>query len=115
MRKRTVGRKFNRQRDQRKALIKLMCAEVFKHGRIKTTEARAKELRRFVEKFISRAKKNDLSARRYLLRYFPEELVKKIIDEIVPKYKTRQGGYTRIIKIEPRKSDASKMAFIELV
>ena len=115
MKKRKLGRKFNRQRGQRKALIKLMCAEVFKHGKIKTTEAKAKELRRFVEKFISRAKKSDLSARRYLLRYFSEEIVKKIADEIVPKYKTRQGGYTRIIKIEPRKSDSAKMAFIELV
>ncbi len=115
MRKKKQGRKFSRKRDQRKALMKGLVAELFLHERIKTIEARAKEARRFAEKFLTKAKKGDLAARRYLLRFFPNKIVKKLIDEIAPRYKTRQGGYTRIIKLGMRKSDGAKMVIIELV
>ncbi len=115
MRKLKKGKKFSRKRNQRKALIKSLSAELFLHERIRTTEAKAKELRRFAEKFITWAKKGDLASRRYLLRYFQKKLVKKLIDEIGPRFKQRQGGYTRIIKLGPRKSDGAKIAIIELL
>lgn len=115
MRKLKRGRKFSRKRAQRKALIKNLSAQLFSHEKIKTTEAKAKELRKFAEKFITRAKKGDLASRRYLLRYFPQKLVKKLVEEIGPRYKQRQGGYTRIIKLEARKSDGARVAIIELV
>ncbi|MDD4989944.1 MAG: 50S ribosomal protein L17 [Candidatus Pacebacteria bacterium] len=115
MRKQKQGRKFHRERDQRKALIKSLMREIFLKERIKTTLAKAKEIRRFAERAITKAKKGDLASRRYLLKYLSPALAKKVIYETAPKYKLRNGGYTRIIKIEPRKSDSSKMAIIELV
>lgn len=115
MRKRKQGRKFSREKDQRKMLVRGLVAAFFLREKIKTTEGRAKELRRFAERFLSRAKEGNLSSRRYLLRFFPKTLVKKLIDEIAPRYKERQGGYTRIVKLGPRKSDGAKMAIIELV
>ncbi len=115
MKKRKKGRKFSRKRDQRKALLKLLARAVFLHGRIKTTEARAKEVSKFVEKCITRGRKGDLSSRRILLRYFSKDVTKKIVDEIAPRYKDRPGGYTRIVKLGRRISDGAKMAIIELV
>ncbi len=115
MRKLKQGRKLSRKKDQRKALLKSLASAIFLHKKIKTTEAKAKEVSRFVEKSITRAKKGDLSSRRILVKYFSKDLVKKLIDEIVPEYKDRKGGYTRIIKLGPRKSDGAKMAIIELV
>ncbi len=115
MRKQKQGRKFHRERDQRKALIKSLMREIFLRERIKTTEARAKEIRRFVERAITKAKKGNLASRRYLLKYLSPAVAKKVTDEIAPRYKLRSGGYTRIIKVEPRKSDSSKMAIIELL
>lgn len=115
MRKRKRGRKLSRKRNQRKALLKSLAQAFILKGKIKTSEAKAKELRPFLEKFITKAKKKDLSSKRYLLRFFPKKIVKKLEEEIVPKYKERKGGYTRIIKLGPRKSDGAKMAIIELV
>jgi large subunit ribosomal protein L17 len=115
MRKLKKGRKFSRVRDQRKALLKNLSVELFVHEKIKTTEAKAKELKSYAEKFITKAKKGDLAARRHLLKFFPKQVVKKLIEEIAPLYKERPGGYTRIIKLGPRKSDGAKMAIIELV
>ena len=115
MKKLKKGRKFSRPRAQRKALIKNLSAELFLREKIKTSETKAKELRSFAEKSISRARKGDLASRRHLLRFFSKDIVKKLIDEIAPKYKERPGGYTRIIKLGPRKSDGAKMAIIELV
>ena len=115
MRKLIKGRKFSRESDQRKALLKGLSAQLFLRGRIKTTEAKAKELKGKAEKFLTRAKKGDLSARRHLLRFLPKRIVKKLVDEIAPKYKDRNGGYTRVIKLGPRKSDGAKIAIIELV
>lgn len=115
MRKRKIGRKFSRKTDQRKALLRSLVEALFIKEKIKTTEAKAKETAVLAEKLITQAKKGDLSSNRYLAAYFNKDLVKKIIKEIAPKYKERKGGYTRIIKLEPRKSDASKMAIVELI
>ncbi len=115
MRKRKKGRKLSRKRDQRKALLRSLANSLFLKEKIKTTEAKAKEIRPFLEKIITRAKKNNLASRRLLLQKFSPKVVKKIIEEIASKYKERGGGYTRIIKIGPRKSDGAKMAIIELL
>jgi large subunit ribosomal protein L17 len=115
MRKRKKGRKLSRKRNQRKALLVSLASEFFLKEKIKTTEAKAKEVASFIEKQITRAKKGDLHSRRLLARFFPPKLVKKIIEEITPKHKERKGGYTRIIKLGPRKSNGAKMAIIELV
>jgi len=115
VRKLKKGRKLSRKRDQRKALKKSLARSLFLYGRIRTTEAKAKEIRIFSEKMITKAKKADLNSKRYLARYFSKDLVKKTIDEIAPKYKSRPGGYIRIIKLGPRKSDGAKMVIIELI
>jgi len=115
MRKLKKGRKFSRERDQRKQLLKALTRELFLREKIKTTEERAKELRSFAEKYVSRAKKGDLASRRYLLRFLSKNIVKKLVAEIAPRYKERKGGYTRIIKLGPRENDGAKMAIIELI
>jgi len=115
MKKLKQGRKFSRKRNQRKALLKSLARAIFLSGKMKTTEAKAKEVSSFAEKCITRARKGDLSSRRILLKYFSKDLVKKLMNEIGPKYKNRKGGYTRIIKLCPRKSDGAKMVIIELV
>lgn len=115
MRKLKQGRKFSRKRGQRKALLKSLARALFLNKKIKTTEAKAKEVSRFVEKCITRARKGDLASRRILLKHFSKDLVKKLVDEIGSEYKERKGGYTRVIKLGPRESDGAKMAIIELV
>lgn len=115
MRKRKKGRKLSRKRDQRKALLKSLAVALILKEKIKTTEAKAKETSSVVEKFITKAKKKDLSSQRYLNRFFAPGIVKKLLNEIAPKYAERSGGYTRIIKLGQRKSDGAKMAIIELV
>ena len=109
------GRTLGRKPEQKKALLSALASSLFIHERIETTLPKAKELKPFAEKLITRAKKGDLSARRHLARYFDNQTVKKLIEEIAKKYENRPGGYTRVIKLGLRKSDASKMAIIELV
>jgi len=115
MRKLKKGRKFSRKKDARKALLRSLVESLFIHQRIKTTLAKAKEARMLAEKLITKAKKNDLSAIRELRCYFDKDLVEKITKEIAVQYKDRKGGYTRIIKLEPRTRDASQMAILELI
>lgn len=115
MRKLKRGRKFSRKKDQRKALLKSLARSLFLNGKIKTTEAKAKEVLKFASKLITRAKKKDLSSRRYLAKFFSKDLVKKLVDEVGPRYAKRKGGYIRIIKLGPRKSDGAKIAIIELL
>lgn len=115
MRKRKKGRKLSRKRDQRNALLKSLASAVILKERIKTTEAKAKEVSVYVEKFITTAKKGDLASRRRLSQFFSPKIVKKLMDEIAPRYEKRGGGYTRVIKLGQRKSDGAKIAFIELV
>jgi len=115
MKKRKGGRKLSRKTDQRKSLLKSVAREFFLKEKIKTTEAKAKEVRGFIEKKISRAKIGDLNCRRLLAKDFSPQIVKKLVEEIAPRYKERKGGYTRIIKLGPRKSDGARMAIIEFV
>jgi len=143
MKKRKKGRKLSRKKDQRKALLKSLANAFILKEKIKTTEAKAKEVRSLIEKSITLAKsiqtsfpikggvdtdkrpaisaslneagKKDLAARRQLLKIFPQNLVKKLIEEIAPRYRKRQGGYIRIIKLGGRESDGAKMAIIEFV
>jgi large subunit ribosomal protein L17 len=115
MRKLKRGRKLSRKRDQRRALLKSLAREFFLREKIKTTEAKAKELAIVAEKIITRAKADSLATKRLLLKDFPLKIVQKLIKEIAPRYKERKGGYTRLIKTGPRKEDGAKMAIIELV
>jgi large subunit ribosomal protein L17 len=115
MRKRKKGRKLSRRAEQRKALLRSLAQALFLKEKIKTTLVKAKELSSFVEKKITRAKKNDLSSQRFLSSLFTPQVVKKLIGEIAPRYQERSGGYTRIIKLGQRKRDGARMAIIELV
>ncbi len=115
MRKRNKGRKLSRKKDQRKALLRSLCRELFLVEKIKTTEAKAKEISSIAQKYITRAKKNDIAAKRILAGVFSPDVVKKLTNDIAPRYKERKGGYVRIIKIGARESDSARMAIIELV
>lgn len=121
MKKRKRGRKLSRKRNQRKALLKALASALLLNEKIKTTEAKAKEVSSLVEKFITQAKKGDLTSRRLLAkslgggRVASKKIVKKLIEELGPRYKERKGGYTRIIKLGSRKSNGAKMAIIELI
>lgn len=115
MRKRAKGRKLSREKGQRQALLKGLAANLFLKEKIQTTEAKAKEMAAFAEKAITKAKKDGLSAKRSLAKLYSLKIVKKLTGEIAPRYKERQGGYTRVIKLGPRKSDGARMAIIELV
>lgn len=109
------GRKLGRKKDQWKALMKGLFNSLITKERIKTTEAKAKELRPFAEKLISKSRTKNLAAIRHLARYLTKLNLKKIINQVGPRYQQRPGGYTRIIKLGPRQSDGTKMALIELV
>jgi len=115
MRKRNKGRALSRNKSQRKALLKSLMSSLFLHEKVKITQAKAKELRIIAEKSITIAKQNTVFSRRVLARTLSPKIVKKLVDEIAPKYKSRPGGYTRIIKLGPRKSDSAKVVIIELV
>lgn len=107
-------RKFSRKRDPRKALLSGLAESLILHEKIKTTEAKAKELRPYIEKLITKAKKQTLASRRNLLKLFSNNIVRKL-EEISRRYIERQGGYTRIIKLGSRQKDAASMAQIEFV
>ncbi len=109
-------RRFRRNKSQKKALMISLSRNLILNSRIKTTEAKAKELRTFVEPLITKAgKKEKREAKKLLSAYFDGEIVDKMVDEIGPKYVERPGGYTRIIKIGSRDSDGAREVFIELV
>ena len=109
-------RKLGLPTDQRKAMLRNLVTSLLKHGKIETTETRAKETRSIAEKMITLGKRGDLHARRQVLAYVLDEtVVNNLFTDIAPKYAERNGGYTRIIKIGPRRGDAAEMAFIELV
>ena len=109
-------RKLGRDSSARKALLRGIVTSLFQHERIETTEAKAKELRKVADKMLTLAKRGDLHARRQVMAYMmDEDVVKKLFDEVAPKYKDRQGGYTRIIKAGVRQGDAAPIVIIELV
>lgn len=115
MRHQKKGRKFGRERNQRKAFLKSLAANLLLRGKIKTTEARAKEVRRLVERLITKTKKGSLAEIRFSAKLLPSPILKKLVKEISPRYKERAGGYTRITKLGSRTSDGAPMVMIELV
>jgi len=117
MRHMKTGRRLNRFSSHRKAMFRNMATDLLRHGRIRTTIPKAKELRRFVEPIITKAKRGDLAARRQVLRDIHDvEVVRRLFDELAPRYADRNGGYTRILKLaERRRGDGTQMCIIELV
>lgn len=109
-------RKFGRKRNVRRALLRSLALSLVEKGKIVTTEAKAKELRPFVEKLLTHGKVGTLSAQRLIVsRLQNEKGTRKIMTDLAPQYKDRKGGYTRITKLPRRGGDASKMAVIEFV
>ena len=109
-------RKLGREAGHRKAMLRNLVTDLLREGRITTTEMRAKETRRIAEKMITLGKRGDLHARRQALAYiFDEDVVTKLFDEIAPSFESRQGGYTRILKLGPRRGDNAEEVYLELV
>jgi large subunit ribosomal protein L17 len=110
------GRKFGRERGQRKAFLRNLAGQLITRERITTTEARAKELRTVVERFVTYGKKQNIAALRRLTQKLPKTAAYKVYHELGPRYASRAGGYTRVVKhARARKSDGAKMAVIEFV
>lgn len=109
-------RKLGRTSDHRMAMLRAMVTFLLENGRIETTVTRAKEVRSMTEKYITLAKDSSLHSKRQAMAFITkEEVVKKLYDEIAPKYQDKNGGYCRIVKTGPRRGDAAEMAIIELV
>ena len=109
-------RKLGRPTDQRKAMLRSQVTSLLKSGKIETTVTRAKETQRMAEKMITLAKRGDLHARRQVLAYiYDEDVVTKLFEETAPNYSDRNGGYTRVLKMGPRRGDGAEMAILELV
>ena len=109
-------RKLGRTSDQRKAMLRAMVTYLLENGQIKTTATRAKEVAPVAEKMITLAKTNNLASYRAALAYITkEDVANKLFKEIGPKYADRNGGYTRVVKIGPRRGDAAEMAIVQLV
>jgi len=116
MRHRKRVAKLNRQQSHRKATLSSMVTSLFEHEMINTTHARARELRRVADSLITFAKRGDLHARRMVLKSVADKrIVSKLFDELGPRYAERSGGYTRLIKTDPRRGDGAPMCFVELV
>lgn len=117
-----MARKLGRSTDARLALLRNLATDLIIHERIETTEAKAKDLRSVVEKMITLGKRGDLHARRQAAAFLykkqaseTEDVLQKLFDDVAKRYEDRQGGYTRVLKVGPRKGDGAKMAIIELV
>jgi len=109
-------RKLGRPTAHRKLMLRNLVTDLLREGRIMTTDSKAKEARKIAEKMITLGKRGDLHARRQALAViFDEDVVKKLFDEIAPKYAERNGGYTRILKLGPRQGDGAELVFLELV
>jgi large subunit ribosomal protein L17 len=110
--------KLSRDSAHRKALLANLCIEIIDHERIKTTEAKAKAVKPEIEKLITLARKGDLHARRQAmsaLQHPDKGIIYKLFEEVAPRYVDRPGGYTRILKLGPRRSDSTEMVYLELV
>jgi len=115
MRHRKKGRSLSRTPSHRKATLRNMATSLFRHERIRTTEAKAKELRPFAEKLITIAREDDVHGRRRVRRHIADrEVLGKLFDDIGPRFRDVDGGYTRILKIGARKGDGAELALIEL-
>ncbi len=116
MRHQRAGRKLGRDSAHRKALYANLASALIEHGRIKTTEAKAKEVRPIVEQMISLGKRGDLHAHRQAVAYLRSKSVAhKLFSDVAPRFAERPGGYTRVVKLGPRPGDAAPMAYLELV
>ena len=116
MRHAKLGRKLGRKTASRKALMMNLASSLIEHKKIKTTDAKAKELRRFIEPLITFAKKGDIHSRRQVLKKIPHKtVVRELFDKVAPKYAERKGGYTRIIKLGFRNNDCAPISLIEFV
>jgi large subunit ribosomal protein L17 len=116
MRHQKAGRKLGRTPAHRKALYANLAGALIEHGRIRTTEAKAKEVRPFVEQMITLGKRGDVHAHRQAVASLRSKAVAhKLFAEIAPRFADRPGGYTRVVKLEPRQGDAAPMAYLELV
>ena len=116
MRHAKLGRKLGRKTANRKALMMNLASSLIEHKKIKTTDAKAKELRRFIEPLITFAKKGDIHSRRQVLKKIPHKtVVRELFDNIAPQYVERKGGYTRIIKLGFRENDCAPISLIEFV
>ena len=116
MRHNVKGRKLGRTSAHRKAMFRNQLASLVEYERIKTTLPKAKELRPIAEKIVTQGKKDTLHARRQVNRWLPRrDLVKKVFDEIAPRFEERPGGYLRIVKLGPRQGDGAEMALVEFV
>jgi large subunit ribosomal protein L17 len=116
MRHRSKGRQLSRTSTHRTATLRNLATSLFRHERIETTTAKAKELRPYAERLITLARKGDVHSRRLAGRRIQDrEVLGKLFDDIAPRYAERPGGYTRILKLGNRKGDAAEMSLIELV
>jgi large subunit ribosomal protein L17 len=116
VRHRKSGRKLGRDSAQRKALYSNLASALIEHGRIKTTEAKAKEVRPIVEEMITLGKRGDLAAHRHAVAFLRSKAIAHtLFAEVAPRFAERPGGYTRIVKIGPRQGDAARMVYLELV
>ncbi|MGH3091062.1 MAG: 50S ribosomal protein L17 [Gaiellaceae bacterium] len=116
MRHRKAGRKLGRDSAQRRALHAGLASALIEHGRIRTTEAKAKEVRPIVEEMITLGKRGDVAAHRQAVAFLRSKPVAhKLFAEVAPRFAERPGGYTRVVKIGPRQGDAAPMAYLELV
>ena len=116
MRHRVAGRKLGRPTDHRLALYRNLATDLLRYEKIQTTEAKAKEVRSLAEEIITRAKAGDIHSRRQVLaKLYDPTVVDKLFDTLAPRFQDRPGGYTRIIKIGPRKGDAAPLVQLELV
>jgi large subunit ribosomal protein L17 len=116
MRHQKTGRKLGANASHRQAILRTLAGQIIEHGRVRTTETKAKEVRPVVDKFITLAKRGDVSARRQVLGEISDrDLIHKLFTEVAEKYADRSGGYTRILKIGRRAGDGAPEVFIELV
>ena len=116
MRHARTGRKLGRDASHRKALYSNLTCSLIEHGRIRTTEAKAKAVRPIAEQMITLGRRGDVHARRQALAYLrTQEVVHQLFSEVAPRFRDRPGGYTRVVKLGPRAGDAAPMAYLELV
>src|ERR671936_472204 len=116
MRHRRSGRKLGRNASHRKALYSNLAGSLIEHGRIKTTLAKAKEVRPVAEQMITLARRGDVHSRRQALKFLrSQDVVHKLFSDVGPRFADRPGGYARIVKLGPRQGDAAEMAYLELV
>jgi large subunit ribosomal protein L17 len=112
----TRGPRLGGSAAHQKHILANLATELFRHGRITTTQAKARALRPYAERLITKAKRGDLHARRLVLaKLHDRDIVAHLFEEVAPRFKEREGGYTRILKLDPRKGDSARMALIELV